>query len=158
MPDSPSSHLACDRARQYASLDLDDELSELESALLAAHLRKCPPCAAAVEAMRAFTAALRAAPPERLERRLFFPGRRSRAGHLAVRLAAAAVLATLAAGLGFFVGSVGDDRSRPAPPTSSEIAFLPRNDEFRQLRGARERLEGRNKEFTLPPGGRANGV
>ena len=123
----PSVNLTCERARAWASLELDGQLSELEAALLGAHLASCPPCAAVVVEMRAFTGALRSAPAETPSRPLFVPaGRRSvgRRRSLAVRVAAAAAAAALAAGLGALAGSRSE---RPAPPprTSSDIAILP---------------------------------
>src|SRR4051812_45109458 len=53
---------ACDRARTWASLRLDGELSELEGALLDAHLARCPACSAAVAAIEDATAVVREAP------------------------------------------------------------------------------------------------
>jgi anti-sigma factor RsiW len=141
----------CERARAWASLELDDELSELERALLAAHLRDCPPCAAAVEEIRAFTAALRAAPPERPARPLVVRRQRPRVAYVAVRLAAAAVLAALAAGLGMLAGSLGNDGAPPTRPSSSELALLPSNSEFRQLRGVRQRDIGSPSEAPVRP-------
>lgn len=51
----------CERARQWSSLRADDELSELESALLDAHLRNCAGCRAFVRDVVAATSALRSA-------------------------------------------------------------------------------------------------
>jgi predicted anti-sigma-YlaC factor YlaD len=141
----------CERARAWASLELDDELSELERALLAAHLRECVPCAAAVEEIRTFTMALRAAPPERLQRPLVVRRRRPRVGYVAVRVAAAATLATFAAGLGMLAGSLGNDGTPPAPRSSSELALLPSNDEFRQLRRPPQRDIGSPSETPVRP-------
>lgn len=53
---------ACDRARTWASLRLDGELSELEGALLEAHLSRCVDCSAAVDAVDEATAVVRTAP------------------------------------------------------------------------------------------------
>ena len=58
----------CERAQAWASLELDGELSQLERALLATHLRGCAACAETVAGMRALTAALRDAPLEPLDR------------------------------------------------------------------------------------------
>ncbi len=52
---------ACDRARTWASLRLDGELSEIESALLAAHLERCPGCREASALVAGATRALRGA-------------------------------------------------------------------------------------------------
>src|SRR4249919_1457869 len=52
----------CARARFWASLRLDGELSELEGALLDAHLARCADCAAFASGAAASTAAIRAVP------------------------------------------------------------------------------------------------
>jgi len=56
----------CERARLLASLRLDGELSELEGALLDAHLARCAGCRAVADGFGASTTALRSAPLERL--------------------------------------------------------------------------------------------
>jgi predicted anti-sigma-YlaC factor YlaD len=60
-----SGHL-CDRARFWASLRLDGELSELEGALLDAHLARCEGCRAVADGFGATTSALRSAPLRRV--------------------------------------------------------------------------------------------
>jgi ferric-dicitrate binding protein FerR (iron transport regulator) len=124
----------CDRARSLASLDLDGELSEVERARLEEHMRRCPACADAREAMRTLTVTLRGAPLERpasspLRRRAREPA--PRRGVLALRLLAAAVLAALAAGLGVLATTLGGERERPSPSTPPDIALLPPRDELR---------------------------
>jgi hypothetical protein len=52
----------CSRARFWASLRVDGELSELERALLDAHLGRCVNCRAYAEGVVGATAALRNAP------------------------------------------------------------------------------------------------
>src|SRR6266851_5622975 len=52
----------CARARSWASLRIDGELSELEGALLDAHVARCAECAAFTAGIDASTAALRAVP------------------------------------------------------------------------------------------------
>src|SRR6476469_1307277 len=54
----------CARARFWASLRLDGELSELEGALLDAHLAQCADCGAFATSAEASTAALRDASPD----------------------------------------------------------------------------------------------
>ena len=53
---------ACDRARTWASLRLDGELSELERALLETHLGRCVDCRTAVDGIEGATQAIRSAP------------------------------------------------------------------------------------------------
>ncbi len=60
-----SGHL-CERARFWASLRLDGELSEIESALLDAHLARCAGCRELAGGFEASTAALRSAPLARI--------------------------------------------------------------------------------------------
>ena len=57
---SASGRQLCARARFWVSLRIDDELSELEDALLDAHLADCADCAAFATGADASTGALRA--------------------------------------------------------------------------------------------------
>lgn len=64
----PARHpVACERVRGQVSLEVDGELSQLERAMLAAHLARCSACRAYAADVKAFTRALRAAPMERIE-------------------------------------------------------------------------------------------
>jgi hypothetical protein len=84
----------CERARGWASLRADGELSELESALLDAHLGRCLPCRRFAGGAEDVAAALRAA---RLERpaplALVLPHPRPALRALQVTAAAALVVA-----------------------------------------------------------------
>lgn len=60
--------LECDRVREWASLDLDGELSEFERVLMDAHLALCADCREFRSSMGAFTSELRAVPLEASER------------------------------------------------------------------------------------------
>jgi hypothetical protein len=55
---------ACERVRAQVSLELDGELSQIERAMLRAHIRRCPDCSSFEHAARAFTGELRSAPLE----------------------------------------------------------------------------------------------
>jgi len=96
----------CERAREWASLRLDGELSELERALLDAHTRNCGACAEYVDEIGAFTMALRSAELEQLPRPVALPLRRSFAWATRAFQAGAATAAVLAitAGLSLQVG------------------------------------------------------
>src|SRR5215211_2881455 len=72
----PSRTWACDRARHAVSLRLDDELSQLERALLDRHLDRCPACADFAADTATLTHQLRAAALIRLERPIELPLRR----------------------------------------------------------------------------------
>jgi predicted anti-sigma-YlaC factor YlaD len=125
----------CERARSLASLALDGELSEVDEARLAAHVRVCRECERRVDDIRALTEALRAAPLEEPARRVVVPKRMprpARARHLVARGALAATLAAAAAGLGVLAGSVGREPAREAP-AGPEIALLDERREVREL-------------------------
>jgi predicted anti-sigma-YlaC factor YlaD len=86
----------CERAREWVSLELDDELSELGAARLHRHLCRCPACATASVTVTAATHMLRDAPLEEPEATVTVSGRRVRV--LRVSLVAA-VVAIAAGGL-----------------------------------------------------------
>jgi predicted anti-sigma-YlaC factor YlaD len=97
----------CERAREWASLQLDGELSELESAMLRAHTRRCSACAAYVLEVGAITATVRRAELQPVPHPIVLPLRRSfgwvnRA--LQAGVATAAVVA-VTAGLALQLGS-----------------------------------------------------
>jgi len=95
-------HGKCDRARQWASLELDGELSSFERALLANHVAGCPSCADFRAEIGGLTTALRAAPYEPFEGLVLGRIRR----RMRLRLApAAAAMAVAAVGLGSILAS-----------------------------------------------------
>src|SRR5690349_17091868 len=95
-------HGKCDRARQWASLELDGELSSFERALLENHLEGCPSCAQFRAEIGSLTGALRAAPLEPFAGVVLGRVRR----HVRIRLApAAAAMAVAAVGLGSVLAS-----------------------------------------------------
>jgi predicted anti-sigma-YlaC factor YlaD len=87
----------CERARRWASAELDGELSSFERALLHDHLGRCGDCRTFTDSVGGLTDALRAAPPEpfqgvvisRPRRRLHVP---------VARIAVAASVAAIALG------------------------------------------------------------
>jgi predicted anti-sigma-YlaC factor YlaD len=113
----------CTRAREWASLRLDGELSELERLLLRRHLSRCERCREFVETATGTTGALRSASLERPSR-TFEPGFETRRGR-PLRYRVAAVAAAVAAGAiaGSLVALSGD-RS-PAAPGPTTVAILP---------------------------------
>jgi predicted anti-sigma-YlaC factor YlaD len=95
-------HGHCERARQWASLELDGELSSFERALLDAHVGGCASCNEFRAEIGGLTTALRAAPQERFEGVVVSRARR----RVRMRLApAAAAMAVAAVGLGSLVAS-----------------------------------------------------
>src|SRR5262245_65397583 len=89
----------CERARQWASIELDGELSTFERVLLRAHLAHCPPCREFRTDTNGLTHALRMAPLEQLDHPVEISRVRRRG--LRLRLApAAAAMAVALVGLG----------------------------------------------------------
>jgi predicted anti-sigma-YlaC factor YlaD len=99
------------RAREYASLRLDEQLTELETARLQAHLLRCSDCRASAASMTAATEALRAAPLEPVSLRFELP--RRRVGLYALRAASVAAAASVA--LISFQFQTGGSRSAASP-------------------------------------------
>lgn len=122
----------CERARAWASLRADDELSELESALLEAHLGRCEPCRYFAQGTEDVATALRAArlePPAPLA--FAVPAtRRTGRGALQMAVAAAAVLAVGAAAAFSGPGGGKTEASKPV----SMVASVESPDRLRQLR------------------------
>jgi predicted anti-sigma-YlaC factor YlaD len=96
---------ACDRARTWASLRLDGELSEIESALLGAHLQRCAACAAAAAGLDGVTRAIRAAELEEPAEPVWVPRVRTSGSLRSFHAAAASVVAVAAIALAG--GSIG---------------------------------------------------
>jgi hypothetical protein len=91
----------CHRTRQHVSLRLDTELSELEEALAAAHLRRCATCQAFAVDLEEITEVLRAAPLEEPSVRFQLPHRPARFGVARVGTVAAAAITAAIAVSGF---------------------------------------------------------
>jgi Putative zinc-finger len=92
---------ACRRARELASLALDEDLSQLEQARLGIHVRHCAACREFRLGVRAVTETLRSAPLEQMERQIVLPHkRRITLRAVQVGVAAAVVVAT---GVGAFI-------------------------------------------------------
>jgi hypothetical protein len=124
-----SGHL-CERARFWASLRLDGELSELEGALLDAHLARCAGCRAVADGFDASTLALRAAPFERLAPVAVASRRSPRRLLATVTVAAVLVLAVIAGGIARGLGSP----SSPVPQVVATVASFETPDQLRSLR------------------------
>jgi predicted anti-sigma-YlaC factor YlaD len=101
-------HGHCDRARHWASAEVDGELSTFERVLLANHLAGCPSCREFSASVGDLTRTLREAPLEGFE--VIVIGRVRRRAYL--RLApAVAAMAVAAVGLGSILAS-SDVRTR----------------------------------------------
>jgi anti-sigma factor RsiW len=99
----------CDRARQWSSLRVDGELSELEEALLEKHLGSCGECAEYDVRVRSTAELMRAAPAETASVRFEIPAPRVLRFPVSRRLAVAAIAVAAAAG-----SLVGSTLQRPA--------------------------------------------
>ncbi|MEA2425156.1 MAG: hypothetical protein QOH13_1566 [Thermoleophilaceae bacterium] len=124
-----SGHL-CERARLWASLRLDGELSELEGALLDAHVARCAGCRAVVEGFGASTTALRSAPLERLAPVALDLPRSPRRLLATIAVAAVLVLGVIAGGL--VRGQVSHNSS--VPHAVAVVASFETPDQLRSLR------------------------
>jgi predicted anti-sigma-YlaC factor YlaD len=113
----PAPQPTCERARTWLSLRLDGELSELEGALLDAHLERCNTCRATAAAIEATTSAIRSAPVELPLRPVAIPRARGRDSLRAFYAAAAATLCfvVVLTGLGSFGAVQVVGNSGPAP-------------------------------------------
>lgn len=129
---STSGGQLCARARFWASLRLDGELSELEAALLDAHLARCTDCAEYASGSEAAIAALRRAPLEPAKPVVVHvdrPGRR----------AAAFITAAALVGAAAILGALGDgSHSTSGSPVAGRsvavVATVETPDQLRRLR------------------------
>jgi len=111
----------CERARGWASLGLDGELSQVEQALLRAHVGRCARCAEFVTDVGALTQELRTTTLERVVVDAM-PARRRTSGRRTLQLVAAAAVVVIAAGLGSMAGSLS---SRHHGQQSASAKFTP---------------------------------
>jgi hypothetical protein len=117
----------CERARAAYSLELDGELSQSEREFLAAHMRACAHCERFAERAWAVTHLMRATLHETPERVLpvTLPVATRRRRSAALRVAVAAALVALAAGLGVVSGSLSSERAEPPQNPDGPVALLP---------------------------------
>jgi predicted anti-sigma-YlaC factor YlaD len=116
----------CERARHWASLRLDGELSTIEEQLLERHLASCERCAAFGAGLGVATSLLRDAPGETPARRFRAP--RRRAARFPFEARRTALVAAAALALGALTGLLVQRPSSTAPATSArEVSFLSRD-------------------------------
>jgi len=121
----------CARARFWASLRIGGELSELEGALLDAHLARCAECSAIAGEFAAFTTDLRTRPLEQVAPVAVTHRRSPRRA-----LVGAMIAAVLAAGvlLGGLVRGQVSHNALPTPHTVAVVAAVDTPDQLRKLR------------------------
>jgi predicted anti-sigma-YlaC factor YlaD len=124
------SHL-CERARSWASLRADGELSELESALLDAHLGRCLSCGAFAHRTEGIAAALRAAP---LERPALFEVRARPARRTGLRALQVVAAVAVVAGAGVVAVVTGPSGRPAAAKPVAMVAGVDSPDRLRELR------------------------
>jgi predicted anti-sigma-YlaC factor YlaD len=131
----PQPH-TCDRAREWVSLRLDDEISELEDALLEAHLHRCDACREYEATVRGAVLAVRARPLERMNEPIVVAGRRR---PMLRPAAVARVAAVVAAVVGVTTVLSTQAAKGPAAHGSSSIpvASVPDDQDLKQLRALR---------------------
>jgi predicted anti-sigma-YlaC factor YlaD len=131
----PQPH-TCDRAREWVSLRLDDEISELEDALLEAHLRRCGACREYEANVRGAVLSLRTRPLERMDQPIVISGR-----HRALLRPAsvARVAAVVAAVVGVTTVLSTQAAKGPASHGSNRVpvASVPDDQDLEQLRTLR---------------------
>jgi predicted anti-sigma-YlaC factor YlaD len=137
--DLVSPRVRCERARQWASLRLDDELSALEVVLLERHLGSCQGCREFEARIRTAAGVLRDAPVEVAGQSFQVPRRRLL--RLPKQGRRTALVAAAALALGALAGSLLERPSAPVPEAPApEFSFLSRDvGQLRELpRGQRQ--------------------
>jgi predicted anti-sigma-YlaC factor YlaD len=125
----------CERARAWASLRLDGELSELEQGLLTAHVSRCDACHEYQESVSATVLVLRSQPLEQIEHPVAVPARR-RARVRPLGLARVAAVAAAVVGVTTLLGTESPKGPTSSPPVHVGVAVNSR-DEARDFRAGR---------------------
>lgn len=127
--------------RTLVSCRLDGAISQFEIALVAAHLRRCPECAAFDAEAGAFTALLRDAPPVRVPRQITLPRvpyrRPLRVAQGAMATAAVAMAAVAIGGSGRLAESANvvapaNDAVRTAAPAVAPAGLVSLQELYRE--------------------------
>ena len=125
----------CERARAWASLRLDGELSEFEDVLLSAHLRRCEPCSEYERSVRGAVQALREEPLAQLTHPVGVHSRR-RALLRPSALARVAAVVVAAVGVATVLTSQSEERF-PVPVTPVPQVAPSDNGDLQQARDMR---------------------
>jgi Putative zinc-finger len=123
----------CERARTWASLSLDGELSQFGQAQLRAHVGRCAACASFAHDLEGLAEELRRAPLEQPTTVVMPVARRSSARR-ALQLGAAAAAIAIAASLGSLAGSLSS--RDPGSVSASSLQFPMQAFRVAQLRPA----------------------
>jgi hypothetical protein len=117
-------HAACDRARQWATAEVDGELSRFEIVLLRAHLDSCPSCREFRAAVDGISTTLRASPLERLEHAIEVKRLRWRIRSRFAPAAAAMAVAAVVLGSGVVSSELRSGSVRDARPGADGVARI----------------------------------
>jgi predicted anti-sigma-YlaC factor YlaD len=139
----------CERGREWVSLRLDGELSELAQKMLDSHLARCADCRAFEEHVTGIALQLRTAPLEQLERPVEIVGRRFRVPARIWSLGAAA--ASVAAAAVGVVGFINIGSSSPLQTGSAPLVVVAQPSGNEDLRNFREMRAAGLKPVVLPP-------
>jgi hypothetical protein len=128
----------CARAREWASLRLDDRLSDFEEVLLEAHLARCDDCRTFAASVSDLTAALRSAPLEQPE--LTFEVPRTTRGRTFALRAVSAAAAVAVVGVSSLVGlELSASPSRPRAPVVERKVMELKERQMNELTGGTTR-------------------
>jgi predicted anti-sigma-YlaC factor YlaD len=141
----------CERARAWAALAPDGELSELERKLLGAHLERCSSCAHFSVQVRAIAEELRAAALEPLPQPVALPTWRRRTAYARVRaVGAAAAVAVMALGVASRAPLSNGEQTTFQPP---RVVDFSGGDEYeiQQLRNLRSEVLAASQAYKNRP-------
>jgi predicted anti-sigma-YlaC factor YlaD len=127
----PRNSQLCERAKSWASLRADGELSELESALLDAHLGRCPSCRTFAHGTEEIAVALRSA---RLQKPAPFAIAPRRARHTGLRALQVAAAVAIVVSAGVVAAVSGPSRTTAAAKPVAMVAGVDSPDRLRELR------------------------
>jgi anti-sigma factor RsiW len=132
--------ILCERARAWAALAPDGELSTFERRLLGAHLERCGECSGFAAGVGAVTESLRTAPPEPLPHPIAMTGLpRRRMRVLAPRRAVYSVSAAAAVmAFAFSIGSAVSVSGGEQLAASPQVVVVPLGDDRRDDREMRQ--------------------
>jgi predicted anti-sigma-YlaC factor YlaD len=124
----PTSH-ACELARERLSVELDEQLDQLEHARLESHLATCEACRAFRTELNGLASTLRAAQLELPEFPIVMPAHRRLVNVRVLQASAAAAVIALVAGLSS-VGTFGGSRQAALPHVQLSAFAVDRGDEL----------------------------
>jgi anti-sigma factor RsiW len=132
----------CERMRGYVSASVDGELSEVEQAMIEAHLAWCPACRAFAAGSAETARVLRESPLEELTFQFALPGRR-RAVARKLQVVGVAAAIAVAVGVGSTLGQAPVPSAPPSVQGAPVVTRWSTETELKMLRSAsaRRRIE-----------------